>query len=103
MTDFQTTKFYQTIVDNNLFRPLGWRLPRKREPYRLLGTRTPTDGKSEAQAILQSTTDGRIYTVSLGETLDTGTTVVDIEPKQVTLEKTGVRRTLYLNTTPLPK
>lgn len=101
--DFQTTDFYRMIVDNNLFRPLGWTPPRPREPYRLLGTRTPTDGKSEAQAILQSTTAGSTYTVSLGETLDPDTTVVDIQPKQVTLEKAGVRRTLHLNTTPLLK
>ncbi len=100
LTDFQTTKFYRTIVDNNLFRPLGWRPPRPRDTYRLIGTRTPTDGKSEAQAILQSTTAGRTYTVSLGETLDTDITVVEIQPKQVTLEKADVRRTLHLNTTP---
>ena len=100
---FQKTEFYRVIIDNNLFRPLGWRPPRPRETYRLLGTRTPTDGKSEAQAILQSTTAGRTYTVSFGETLDTDTTVVDIQPKQVTLEKAGVRRTLHLNTTPLLK
>ncbi len=103
LTDFQTTKFYRAIVHNNLFRPLGWRPPRPPDPYRLLGTRTPTDGKSEAQAILQSTTAGSTYTVSLGEMLDTDTTVVDIQPKQVTLEKAGVRRTLKLSTIPLLK
>ena len=103
LTDFQKSDFYQTIVDDNLFRPLGWRPPHLPYPYRLLGTRTPTDGKSQAQAILQSTTAGRTYTVSLGETLDPDTTVVDIQPKQVTLEKGGVRRTLHLNTTSLLK
>ena len=46
---------------------------------------------------------GRTYTVSLGETLDTDATVVDIQPKQVTLEKAGVQRTLHLNTTSLLK
>ena len=102
-TDFQKTDFYRTIVDNNLFRPLGWRPPRPREPYRLIGTLLPTDGKSEAQAILQGTTAGRTYTVSLGETLDTDTILVDIQPKQVTLEKAGVRRTLHLNATSLLK
>jgi len=100
---FQETEFYRVIIDNNLFRPLGWRPPRPRETYRLLGTILPTDVNIPKQAILQSTTAGRTYTVSLGETLDTDTTVVDIQPKQVTLEKTGVRRTLHLNTTPLLK
>jgi len=103
LAEFQSSVFYRTIVDNNLFRPLGWHPPRLKEPYRLLGTRTSTDGKSEAQAILQKTPVGRTYTVTIGETLDTGTTVVDIQPKRVTLEKAGVRRTLRLNTTPLLK
>ena len=30
--------YYRTIIDNNLFRPLGYRTPpRPIEPYRLLG------------------------------------------------------------------
>ena len=103
LKDFQQSEFYRTIIDKSPFRPLGWTPPRPRDPYHLLGTCTPTDGKSEARAILQSTTAGRTYTVSLGETLDPDTTVVDIQPKQVTLEKAGVRRTLHLNTTPLLK
>ena len=103
LAEFQSSVFYRTIVNNNLFRPLGWRPPRPREPYRLLGTILPTDANIPKQAILQSTTAGRTYTISLGETLDPDTTVVDIQPKQVTLEKAGVRRTLHLNTTPLLK
>lgn len=100
---FQTSKFYRVIIDNNLFRPLGWRPPRPREPYRLLGTILPTDANTPKQAIFERMAVRRTYTVSLGETLDTDTTVVDIQPKQVTLEKGGVRRTLHLNTTPLLK
>lgn len=103
LTNFQKSGFYQTIVDNNLFRPLGWTSKRPREPYRLLGTILPTDGNTLKQVILQRTTVGSTYTVSLGETLGTDTTVVDIQPKRVTLEKAGVRRTLRLNTTPLLK
>lgn len=103
LAEFQSSVFYRTIVDNNLLHPLGWRPPRPPDPYRLLGTRTPTDGKSEAQAILQSTSAGGTYTISLGETLDPDTIVVDIQPKQVTLEKAGVRRTLKLSTIPLLK
>lgn len=101
---FQKSEFHQTIVDNNLFRPLGYRTPpRPREPYCLIGTLIPIDVNTPKRAILQSTTARRTYTVSLGEMLGTDTTVVDIQPKQVTLEKAGVRRTLRLNTTPLLK
>lgn len=28
------SEFYRTIIDNNLFRPLGWTPPRPKEPYR---------------------------------------------------------------------
>lgn len=92
--------FYRTILDNNLFHPLGWRPSRPREPYRLLGTLIPCDGKSKTQAILQKNPAGKTYTVTIGDTLDTDTTLIDIQSKQVILEKRGQRRTLTLNTTP---
>ena len=92
--------FYRTILDNNLFHPLGWKPARPREPYRLLGTLIPCDGKSQAQAILQKNPAGKTYTVTIGDTLDTDTTLIDIQSKQVILEKRGQQRTLTLNTTP---
>ena len=92
--------FYRTILDNNLFHPLGWRPPHPREPYRLLGTLIPCDGKSKAQAILQKNPAGKTYTVTIGDQLDADIIVIDIQTKQVTLEKAGQRRTLTLNTTP---
>ena len=92
--------FYRTILDNNLFRPLGWKPARPREPYRLLGTLIPCDGKSKAQAILQKNPAGKTYTVTIGDQLDADIIVIDIQTKQVTLEKAGRRRTLTLNTTP---
>lgn len=100
---FQQSDFYRTIIDNNLFRPLGWRPPRPREPYRLIGTLLPTDANIPKQAILQRTPAGSTYTVTVGETLDNDTKVVDISSKQVTLSTAGVQRSLKLNTTPLIK
>ena len=97
--NFQDSDFYRTIIDNNLFRPLGWRPPRPREPYRLLGTLIPKDGKTGAQAILQTTHGNTTYTVTRGDTLDADTTVIDIQAKQVTLEKAGQQRTLKFNPT----
>ena len=98
--DFQDSDFYRTIIDNNLFRPLGWRPPRPQEPYRLIGTILPTDGKTSAQAILQTTHGNTTYTVTRGDTLDADTTITNIQPKQVTLKKAGQQRTLKLNSTP---
>ena len=98
--DFQDSDFYRTIIDNNLFRPLGWRPARPQEPYRLIGTILPTDGKTDAQAILQTTQGNTTYTVTRGDTLDADTTITNIQPKQVTLEKAEQQRTLNLNARP---
>ena len=43
---FDSEAFYRTIIENNLFRPLGWTPPRPIEPYRLLGTILPRDGNT---------------------------------------------------------
>ena len=32
---FDSFAYYRTIIDNNIFRPLGWRPPRPREPSRI--------------------------------------------------------------------
>lgn len=93
--------FYRTIIDNNLFRPLGWTLPRPVEPYRLLGTILPRDGHTAPQAIIQVSTAGdKTHIVSIGDTLDMNTKVVDIQPKQVVLDRVGQQTTLKLDTSP---
>ena len=95
---FDSETYYSTIIDNNLFRPLGWRPPVPREPYRLLGTKLATDANTPPQAILQSTAGQTTYIVSIGENLDVSTEVVSIESKAVTLSSNGQQRTLRLNT-----
>lgn len=88
--------FLRTIIDNNLFRPLGWRPPRPREPYRLIGTIWPRDENTPPRAILQTTAGNKTYSVTIGENLDTYTEVGDIQPKQVVLATDGKQRTLKL-------
>ena len=100
---FQNSDFYRTIIDNNLFRPLGWTPPRPQEPYRLLGTIIPTDARHPPKAIIQNTVGNQTHIVTIGDTLDPDTYVTDIQPKRVILEKAGQQRTLTLNTTPLLK
>ena len=95
---FQDTEFYRTLIDNNLFRPLGWTPERPQDPYRLLGTLIPTDESAAPQAILQNTATGTTHTLTEGSTLDAATTLRDIQPKQGTLEKAGQLITLTLNT-----
>ena len=94
---FDTEAYHRTIIDNNLFRPLGWTPPRPVEPYRLIGTILPRDANRSAEAVIESTAGKAISIVSVGETLDTETKVVSIESKSVVLESGGVRRTLRLS------
>ena len=96
---FQETEFYRIIIDNNLFRPLGWKPERPKEPFRLIGTRIPTDERTSPQAIIQATQGNKTYIVTTGDTFSKDTTITDIQPKQVTLEKSGHQRTLKLSTT----
>lgn len=98
---FDSASYYRTIIDNNLFRPLGWTPPRPTEPYRLIGTILPTDDRIPSKAILQLTAGNpRTLIVSTGESLDADTEVVLIGAKQVVLSTDGERRTLKLTTTP---
>ena len=95
---FDSETFYCTIIDNNLFRPLGWTPPRPTEPYRLIGTILPRDANTPPRAILETTAGHQTYIVSLGDKLSADTEVISIEAKQVTLESNGQQRTLRLNT-----
>lgn len=95
---FDAETYYRTIIDNNLFRPLGWTPPRRVEPYRLIGTILPRDANTPPQAIIETTAGNQTYIVSIGETLDASTEVVSIESKAVTLSSNGQQRTLHLQT-----
>ena len=95
---FDSASYYRTIIENNLFRPLGWSPPVPREPYRLVGTRIVSDGETPAPAILQTTAGHQTYIVGAGDTLDAGTKVVHISEKSVVLSTEGRERTLELNT-----
>ena len=75
LKDFQASDFYRTIIDNNLFRPLGWRPQRPRDPYRLTGTLIPTDGNTPPKAFLLATATNTTHIVTLGDKLDADTTV----------------------------
>ena len=80
---FETEAFYRTIIENNLFRPLGWRPPRPIEPYRLIGTILPIDANTPPQAIIESTAGNQTHIVTTGEKIDASTEVVSIQGKSV--------------------
>lgn len=61
--------YYQVIITNNLFRPLGYRKPRPPPPYQLIATVTNHESGAN-RALLRRAKDGRIYYVGLGEAFD---------------------------------
>lgn len=80
-----SSTFYRTIIDNNLFRPLGWTPPRSQELYRLTGTLIPREGDIRPKAFLLATAPQTTHIVTIGDTIGEDTIVIKIEPKQVTL------------------
>ena len=87
--------FYQTIIDNNIFRPLNWKPTQKAPTYILLGTIIPTDGGT-ATAYIQGHSSGPLHIVKLGDPLGS-TTVQNITSKRVTLNtQKGDSLNLYL-------
>ena len=96
VVDFDSESYYRLIIDNNLFRPLGWTPPRPIERYRLIGTILPRSGNRLPQAIIETTAGKKRYIVSVGDPLDAETEVVSIEGKAVTLSTNGQQRTLHL-------
>lgn len=95
----QKELFYRTIIENNIFAPLGWK-PKKPTPiYRLIGTRIPIGQEIKATAILQETSGkSALRIVSIGTKLGEDTFVVDIQPKQIILKKGNLRTPIRMKT-----
>jgi len=88
----ENAAFYNVIIDNDLFRPLGWTPPNNEPAYSLVGTAVHPDGVI-AQATLLEKRSNRYHFVTIGEKLG-DITVKDIQAKQVVLEKDGEPMTL---------
>ena len=87
--------FYQPIVENNLFRPLGWRKPDDKPKFTLIGTLIESNNQ-RAKAFLIERRSNRYYPVSVGEKV--GDAIVEsIKPNEVSLGKDGKTVTLRAN------
>ena len=86
--------FYRTIIENNIFHPLGWIPPVPPPVYRLLGTVIATDG-TDGHAILQEIASERLYFLTVGDKVDDAT-VTKIHATTVKLEKDRKIYTLKL-------
>ena len=83
----ENAAFYKTIVDHNLFRPLGWTPPNNEPSYSLEGTAVDPSG-AISQATLLEKRSNRYHFVTIGTKVG-DMTVTDIQAKQVTLDKAG--------------
>ena len=88
----ENTAFYKTIIDHNLFRPLGWTPPNNEPAYSLVGTAVDPNG-AISQATLLEKRSNRYHFVTVGTKLG-DITVKDIEAKRVILDKAGENITL---------
>lgn len=86
--------FYKTIIEYNLFRPLGWTPPNNEPSYSLVGTAVDPNGVI-SQATLLERRSNRYHFVTIGTKLD-DITVKDIQDKKVIMDKEG--ETVTLNT-----
>lgn len=78
--------YYQTIIDNNIFRPLNWKPPQRVSDYTLLGTAISTDSRRATAYIKEQKTD-QFHVVGVGDKIGNAT-VEKIAKKQVTLTTT---------------
>ena len=96
-----SSDFYRAIVDNSLFRPLGWRPPNKEPEYAFIGTRVDSSG-TLSQAYVLEQRSNRFYIAKVGDKV--GDAVVkEIEEKKVTLDKNGETITLRSGNAPFLK
>ena len=94
-TNQPSDDFYQPIIENNLFRPLGWRKRSGEPEYTLIGTLIESNNQ-RAKAFLIERRSNRYYPVSVGEKVGDAT-VESIKPNEVSLGKNGKTVTLKAN------
>ncbi len=76
--------FYRVIIENNLFRPLGWRKPNRDPDYALIATWIGTQGPV-AKALVMERKSSQLYYVGKGEKV--GDAIVEnIAANQVSLK-----------------
>ena len=76
--------FYRVIIENNLFRPLGWERPNRNPEYALIATWVGTRG-TVAKALVTERRSNQLYYVAKGEKVG-DTIVANIEANQVSLK-----------------
>ena len=91
--------FYQTIIDNNIFRPLGWQPVAPQPKYMLIGTAIATRTTQHTKAFIVERHSGQLHIVRVNDQI--GEQMVKrIETKQVILQGGDQEITLQLEHAP---
>ncbi len=77
--------FYQAIIDNNLFRPLGWQPEAPQPKYMLIGTAIATNTTQHTKAFIVERQSGQLHIVKVNDRIGEQM-VKGIEAKQVILQ-----------------
>ncbi len=77
-------EFYQVIIDNNIFRPLGWQPPKEEPEYTLLGTAIASNG-TDTKAFIVERRSGQLHIVQVDEQIGDARVKV-IKAKRVILQ-----------------
>ena len=79
--------FYQVIITNNLFRPLGWTKAKPKPAFELIATVMKTNSRLQ-KALIRNTRNRKLYYAAVGELA--GEAIVEkIEAHRVTLNRDG--------------
>ncbi len=84
--------YYSVIVNNNIFRPLGWRPPKREPEYGFVGTRVAEDA-SKSVGYVSERRSNRFHTVGIGDKIGDAV-VTEIKDKKILLDKNGETITL---------
>ena len=84
--------YYSVIVNNNIFRPLGWKPPNKEPEYAFVGTRVTEDVSTSVGYVLERRSK-MFHTVGVGDKIG-DTVVTEIKDKKIILDKNGETITL---------
>lgn len=89
----ENSSFYQVIIDNSLFRPLGWKPPNKEPEYAFVGTTIYINDTKKSEANVLERRSNRFYIVGVGD--EVGDAIVkEIKEKEIILDKDGETITL---------
>lgn len=91
--------FYQIIIDNNLFRPLGWQPETPQPKFMLIGTAIAKNTTQHTKAFIVERQSGQLHIVQVNDRM--GEQLVKrIEAKQVILQGVDQEITLQLEHAP---